>query len=95
MVRTSGIIFTVMGLRRAARYLVSISSMVFWMKVRSRSRSINRLFFKRCVSSVLAIWEIVPAGFGTRTPGFGGQVNVSVGVMQRYSAGVRIMPMYP
>ena len=35
------------------------------------------------------------ATFGTRMPGFGGRVNVSVGSMRKYSAGVRIIPMYP
>ena len=43
MVGTSGVIFPVMGFRRAARYLVSIASMIFWMKVRSRSR-ISKFF---------------------------------------------------
>ena len=38
MVGTSGVIFPVMGLRRAARYLVSMASMIFWKKVCSRSR---------------------------------------------------------
>ena len=34
------------------------------------------------------IWAAVPFGFGTRTPGLGGQVNGSLGVMRQYSAGV-------
>ena len=41
--------------------------------------------------SVLAFWVAVLAGFGTRTPGFGGRVNGSVGAMRRYYAGVSIM----
>ena len=48
----------------------------FWMKVRLNSRVSKYSFFvKRCVFSALAIRATVPAGFGTRTPGFGGQVN--------------------
>ena len=38
MVGTSGIIFLLMGLRRTARYLVSMSSNICWVKVRSSSR---------------------------------------------------------
>ena len=38
--------------------------MIFWMKVCSRSRvSKYFCFVKRCVSSTLAIWAAVPAGF--------------------------------
>ena len=33
MVGTSGVIFPVMGLRREARYLVSMALMICWMKV--------------------------------------------------------------
>ena len=38
MVGTSVVIFPVMGLRRAARYLVSMDLMICWVKVRLRSR---------------------------------------------------------
>ena len=44
------------------------------------------------MSSALAIWVAVLAGFGTRKPEFGGQVKGSVGAMRRYSAGVSIIP---
>ena len=37
IVGTSGVIFPVMGLRRAARYLVPMALIIFWMKVHSRS----------------------------------------------------------
>ena len=93
MVRTSGGICLVMGLRRAARYLVSTASMICWMKVRSSRRVSKYIYFvKGCVSSTLAIWAAVPDGFGMRTPKFDGRVNGSVGAMRRYSAGVRIVP---
>ena len=76
MVRTSGVICPVIGFRRAKSYLVSAVSMVFCMMVRSSS-SVSKYIFLviRCVSSMLAIWAAVPAGFETRTPGFGSQVN--------------------
>ena len=38
MVGTSDLIFLVMGLRRAERYLVSMASMLCWMKFRSSSK---------------------------------------------------------
>ena len=41
MARTSGAIFPVTGLQRAARYLVSIALMILWMMVRSSSRVSN------------------------------------------------------
>ena len=47
------------------------------------------------IISALAIWAAVPTEFGTRKPGLGGRVNVSVGAMRQYSADVRIMPRYP
>ena len=73
MVGRSGVIFPVMGLQRAARYLVLMVSMIFWMKVRSSSRVSKYIcFVNRCVSSALAIWAAVPDGFGLRTPGLGG-----------------------
>ena len=37
------------------------------------------MFVKGCVLSALPIWADVTAGFGTRTSGFGGLVNGSVG----------------
>ena len=76
MVGTSGIIFPVMGLQKAERYLVSMALMICWMKVRSRSRVSKYIcFVKRYVFSALVIWAAVPAGFETRTPKFGGRVN--------------------
>ena len=46
MVVTSGVICPVMGLRRAARSLVSMASMICWMKVRLSSRVSKYSFFK-------------------------------------------------
>ena len=83
MAGTSGVIFPVKGLQRAARYLVSKALMIFWMVVRSSSRVSKKSFFvRRCILSALAIWVSVPAGFGTRMPGFGGWVNGLAGAMQ-------------
>ena len=45
MVRTSDVIFPVMGLRRAAIYLISMASMICWMKVCSSSRVSRYSFF--------------------------------------------------
>ena len=93
MVGTSGVNCPVTRLQRAARYLVWMVSMICWMKFSSRSRVSKYIcFVKQCVFYALAIWEAVPAGFGTRTPGLGGQVDGSVGAMRRYSAGVSIIP---
>ena len=92
MVGTSDLICPVMGLRRAERYLVSMASMICWMKVSLSSRVSKYIcFVKQCVFSALAIWASVPDGFRTRTPRFDGRVNGSVGAMWRYYAGVRIM----
>ena len=94
MVGTSGVIYPMMGLRRAAIHFLLMASMNFWMQVCSRIRiSEYFCFVKRCMSSTLAIWAAVPAGFGTLTPRFGLRVNGSVGAMWRYSVGVMTMPM--
>ena len=45
MVGTSGVIFPVMGLRRAARHLFLMALMICWMKVSSRSRFSKFSFF--------------------------------------------------
>ena len=56
MVGTSGVNFPVMGLRRAARYLVSMDSMIYCMEVCYRSKVSKYIFFvKRWLFYALTI----------------------------------------